>query len=79
MLKKELVKQTSRAEQCTQLKNQLEKQNFEFQQVTSKLKELEYERDSYKDWQTQSKVNVSNLPVIISKSVMSNHSHFDYD
>lgn len=55
MLKKELVKQTSRAEQCTQLKNQLEKQNFEFQQVTSKLKELEYERDSYKDWQTQSK------------------------
>lgn len=56
MLKKELAKQTSRAEQCTQMRTQLEKQTFELQQVSSKLKELEYERDSYKDWQQQAKV-----------------------
>ncbi|XP_026320731.1 mitotic spindle assembly checkpoint protein MAD1-like [Hyposmocoma kahamanoa] len=55
MLKKELAKQTSRAEQCTQMRTQLEKQTFELQQVSSKLKELEYERDSYKDWQQQAK------------------------
>ncbi|KAL0869832.1 hypothetical protein ABMA27_006040 [Loxostege sticticalis] len=55
MLKKEVTRQTSRAEQCTTLKTQLEKQTFELQQVTNKLKELEYERDSYKDWQQQAK------------------------
>ncbi|XP_075981185.1 mitotic spindle assembly checkpoint protein MAD1-like [Anticarsia gemmatalis] len=55
MLKKEVSKQTSRAEQCTTLRTQLEKQTFELQQVTNKLKELEYERDSYKDWQQQAK------------------------
>ncbi|KAM3963283.1 mitotic arrest-deficient 1 [Aphomia sociella] len=55
ILKKEVTKQTSRAEQCTSLRNQLEKQTFELQQVTNKLKELEYEKDSYKDWQQQSK------------------------
>ncbi|KAJ0174178.1 hypothetical protein K1T71_010324 [Dendrolimus kikuchii] len=55
MLKKEVTKQTSRAEQCVSLKNQLEKQTFELQQVTNKLKELEYEKDSYKDWQQQAK------------------------
>ncbi|XP_072942423.1 mitotic spindle assembly checkpoint protein MAD1-like [Epargyreus clarus] len=55
MLKKEVAKQTSKAEQCTTLKTQLEKQNFELQHVTNKLKELEYERDSYKDWQQQAK------------------------
>lgn len=56
MLKKEVAKQTSRADLCTSMRNQLEKQTFELQQVTNKLKELEYERDSYKDWQTQAKV-----------------------
>ncbi|CAH0764364.1 unnamed protein product [Diatraea saccharalis] len=55
ILKKEVAKQTARAEQCITLKNQLEKQTFELQQVTSKLKEIEYERDSYKDWQQQAK------------------------
>nr|XP_049701115.1 mitotic spindle assembly checkpoint protein MAD1 [Helicoverpa armigera] len=55
MLKTEVAKQTSRAEQCTTLRNQLEKQSFELQSVTNKLKELEYERDSYKDWQQQAK------------------------
>ncbi|XP_026763138.2 mitotic spindle assembly checkpoint protein MAD1 [Galleria mellonella] len=55
ILKKEVAKQTSRAEQCTSLRTQLEKQTFELQQVTNKLKELEYEKDSYKDWQQQSK------------------------
>ncbi|XP_053614336.1 mitotic spindle assembly checkpoint protein MAD1 [Plodia interpunctella] len=55
ILKKEVAKQTTRAEQCTSLRTQLEKQTFELQQVTSKLKELEYERDSYKDWQQQAK------------------------
>ncbi|XP_049877340.1 mitotic spindle assembly checkpoint protein MAD1 [Pectinophora gossypiella] len=55
MLKNEVAKQTSRAEQCSSLRTQLEKTTFELQQVTSKLKELEYERDSYKDWQTQAK------------------------
>ncbi|XP_028156742.1 GRB10-interacting GYF protein 2-like [Ostrinia furnacalis] len=55
MLKKEVARQTSRAEQCVSLKTQLEKQTFELQQVTNKLKELEYERDSYKDWQQQAK------------------------
>lgn len=58
MLKKEVTRQTSRAEQCTTLKTQLEKQTFELQQVTNKLKELEYERDSYKDWQQQAKVEL---------------------
>lgn len=56
ILKKELAKQTSRAEQCTTLRTQLEKQTFELQQVSNSLKELEYERDSYKDWQQQAKV-----------------------
>lgn len=55
MLKKEITKQTSRAEQCTTLRTQLEKQTFELQQVTNKLKELEYEKDSIKDWQQQAK------------------------
>ncbi|XP_030024443.2 mitotic spindle assembly checkpoint protein MAD1 [Manduca sexta] len=55
ILKTEVAKQTSRAEQCTEMKIQIEKQNFELQQVNSKLKELEYERDSIKDWQTQAK------------------------
>ncbi|KAL4714996.1 hypothetical protein ACJJTC_003147 [Scirpophaga incertulas] len=55
ILKKEVAKQTSRAEQCITLKTQLEKQTFELQQVTNKLKELEYEKDSYKDWQQQAK------------------------
>ncbi|XP_063385947.1 mitotic spindle assembly checkpoint protein MAD1 [Cydia fagiglandana] len=55
MLKKELAKQTSRAEQCTNLRTQLEKQTFELQQANSKLKELQYEKDSYKDWQQQAK------------------------
>ncbi|CAH0724385.1 unnamed protein product, partial [Brenthis ino] len=55
MLKKEVAKQTSRAEQCTSLRTKLEKTTFELQQVTSKLKELEYEKDSYKDWQQQAK------------------------
>ncbi|CAH2042310.1 unnamed protein product, partial [Iphiclides podalirius] len=55
MLKNEVAKQTSRGEQCITLRTQLEKQTFELQQVTNKLKELEYERDSYKDWQTQAK------------------------
>ncbi|XP_073953707.1 mitotic arrest-deficient 1 isoform X2 [Choristoneura fumiferana] len=55
MLKKELAKQTSRAEQCTALRTKLEKQTFELQQVTSKLKEIQYEKDSYKDWQQQAK------------------------
>ncbi|CAG5055659.1 unnamed protein product [Parnassius apollo] len=55
MLKKEVAKQTNRAEQCTSLRTQLEKQTFELQEVTNKLKELEYERDSYKDWQQQAK------------------------
>ncbi|XP_046969859.1 mitotic spindle assembly checkpoint protein MAD1 [Vanessa cardui] len=55
MLKKEVTRQTSRAEQCTTLRTQVEKQTFELQQVTSKLKEIEYERDSYKDWQQQAK------------------------
>lgn len=57
MLKKEVTKQTSRAEQCTSLRTKLEKTTFELQQVTSKLKELEYEKDSYKDWQQQAKVS----------------------
>ncbi|XP_041985078.1 mitotic spindle assembly checkpoint protein MAD1 [Aricia agestis] len=55
MLKKELARQTQRAEQCTTLRTQLEKQNFELQQANNKLKELEYEKDSYKDWQQQAK------------------------
>ncbi|XP_045452576.1 mitotic spindle assembly checkpoint protein MAD1-like [Melitaea cinxia] len=55
ILKKEVARQTSRAEQCTTLRTQLEKQTFELQQVTNKLKELEYEKDSYKDWQQQAK------------------------
>ncbi|KAJ8717193.1 hypothetical protein PYW08_005592 [Mythimna loreyi] len=55
MLKAEVTKQTSRAEQCTTLRTQMEKQAFELQSVTNKLKELEYERDSYKDWQQQAK------------------------
>lgn len=59
ILKKEVSKQTSRAEQCVSLRNQLEKQTFELQQVTNKLKELEYEKDSYKDWQQQAKVGMT--------------------
>ncbi|XP_050550783.1 mitotic spindle assembly checkpoint protein MAD1 [Spodoptera frugiperda] len=55
ILKGEVAKQTTRAEQCTTLRTQLEKQTFELQSVTNKLKELEYERDSYKDWQQQAK------------------------
>ncbi|CAG9564077.1 unnamed protein product [Danaus chrysippus] len=55
ILKKEVSKQTSRAEQCSTLRSQLEKQTFELQQITNKLKELEYEKDSYKDWQQQVK------------------------
>ncbi|CAH2089463.1 unnamed protein product [Euphydryas editha] len=55
ILKKEVTRQTSRAEQCTTLRTQFEKQTFELQQLTNKLKELEYERDSYKDWQQQAK------------------------
>lgn len=90
MLKKEVAKQTSRAEQCTSLRNQLEKQTFELQQATSKLKELEYERDSYKDWQQQAKVgnclinfytiictvktNYSMLLRVIHKHLESTHS-----
>lgn len=56
MLKAEVEKLTSKAEQCTSLRTQLEKQTFELQQVTNKLKEIEYEKDSYKDWQQQVKV-----------------------
>ncbi|XP_014358926.2 mitotic spindle assembly checkpoint protein MAD1 isoform X1 [Papilio machaon] len=55
LLKKEVARQTSRAEQCTALKTQLDKQTFELQQVNSKLKDLEYERDCYKDWQQHAK------------------------
>lgn len=64
MLKKEVAKQTSRAEQCTTLRTQLEKQTFELQQANSKLKEIQYEKDSYKDWQQQAKVTL--ITVIIS-------------
>lgn len=56
ILKLEVSKQTGKADQYVSLRNQLEKQTFELQQVTNKLKEMEYERDSYKDWQTQAKV-----------------------
>ncbi|CAH2243011.1 mitotic spindle assembly checkpoint protein MAD1 [Pararge aegeria] len=55
MLKKEVAKQTSKAEQCITLRSQVDKQTFELQSVTNKLKEIEYERDSYKDWQQQAK------------------------
>ncbi|XP_034835288.1 mitotic spindle assembly checkpoint protein MAD1-like [Maniola hyperantus] len=55
MLKKEVAKQTAKAEQCVTLRTQVEKQSFELQSVSNKLKELEYERDSYKDWQQQVK------------------------
>ncbi|GBP62870.1 hypothetical protein EVAR_24975_1 [Eumeta japonica] len=55
MLKTEIAKLTPKAEQCTTLKNQLDKQTFEVQQLSNKLKELEYEKDSYKDWQQQAK------------------------
>lgn len=56
LLKKEVARQTGRAEQCIALKTQLDKQTFELQQVNSKLKDLEYERDCYKDWQQHAKV-----------------------
>ncbi|XP_023954381.2 mitotic spindle assembly checkpoint protein MAD1 isoform X2 [Bicyclus anynana] len=55
ILKKEVARQTARAEQCTTLRTQVEKQTLELQTVTNKLKEIEYERDSYKDWQQQVK------------------------
>ncbi|CAK1552907.1 unnamed protein product [Leptosia nina] len=55
LLRGEVEKLKAKADQCTALKSQLEKQSFELQQVSSKLKEIEYERDSYKDWQIQTK------------------------
>ncbi|XP_045777469.1 mitotic spindle assembly checkpoint protein MAD1-like [Maniola jurtina] len=55
MLKKELARQTAKAEQCISLHTQVEKQKIELESVTNKLKELEYERDSYMDWQQQAK------------------------
>ncbi|XP_045501604.1 mitotic spindle assembly checkpoint protein MAD1 [Colias croceus] len=54
-LKGEVEKLKEKSDQCTSLKAQLEKQAFEMQQATNKLKEIEYERDSYKDWQQQAK------------------------
>ncbi|CAH4030528.1 unnamed protein product [Pieris brassicae] len=55
LLKGEVEKLKTKADQCTSLRAQLEKQTFELQQATNKLKEIEYERDSYKDWQQQAK------------------------
>ncbi|CAF4806271.1 unnamed protein product [Pieris macdunnoughi] len=55
LLKGEVEKLKTKADQCTSLRAQLEKQTFELQQVSNKLKEIEYERDSYKDWQQQAK------------------------
>lgn len=70
LLKGEVEKLKTKADQCTGLKAQLEKQTFELQQVTSKLKEIEYEKDSYKDWQQQAKVRSLDY-LILSKTAFS--------
>ncbi|XP_045784556.1 mitotic spindle assembly checkpoint protein MAD1-like [Maniola jurtina] len=54
-LKAELSRQRKKAKECISLRIRVEKQTFELESLTNKLKNLEYERDSYKDWQQLSK------------------------
>lgn len=56
MLKKELERQTSRAEQCVSMKTQLEKQNIQIQELNNKLQSLEHEKSISTLWQQHNKV-----------------------
>ncbi|XP_026742126.1 mitotic spindle assembly checkpoint protein MAD1 [Trichoplusia ni] len=55
LLKKEVARLSTKAEQCSTMRSQLEKTMFELQVANNRVKELEYEKDSYHDWQQQVK------------------------
>lgn len=61
MYKSAAAKQAARAEQCNNLKIQVEKQSVHISDLTNKLQSLEYEKNLYGDWERHNRATEKRL------------------